>query len=242
MGAWDFRPAKVFVPSNSSSILEPPRKGWLRSLWGSFSTRVPLTPPSARKTTPLTAGEFPIRYIIGNFVLWVENARNTFVMRVFAIVGVRVDLSERRELRRLFIRFARFMQWDASRQRSFWGEILRAALRGGTFLQSNTRLCFKHAPVSHRNGPRSVAKLVHVVNDLCALGFVRRSVVPSFMGSFKALPIGCFVPLIVTSHFKPFLRGGCRRDRGKTTSPPLRRSTPPQMAHRAIPVLGHGQV
>lgn len=27
MGAWDFRPAKVFVPSNSSSILEPPEKG-----------------------------------------------------------------------------------------------------------------------------------------------------------------------------------------------------------------------
>ena len=43
-----------------------------------------------------------------------------------------------------------------------------AALGEGRFLQSNTRLCFKHAPVSHRNGPRSAAKLVHVVNDLCA--------------------------------------------------------------------------
>src|SRR5690606_18000058 len=35
-----------------------------------------------------------INNIIGNFILWVENARNTFVMRVFAIVGVRVDLSQ----------------------------------------------------------------------------------------------------------------------------------------------------
>jgi len=37
---------------------------------------------------------FREHHIIGNFVLWVENARNTFVMRVFAIVGVRVDLSQ----------------------------------------------------------------------------------------------------------------------------------------------------
>ena len=64
------------------------------SIVGFISTIGLLTPATARKLPHLTAEKFSIKIIIGNFVLWVESARNTFVMRVFAIVGVRVDLSQ----------------------------------------------------------------------------------------------------------------------------------------------------
>ena len=89
-------------------------------------------------------------------------------MRVFAIVGVRVDLSQEGIAPVIHPICAVYAMGRLAPALFFGGEILRAALGEGRFLQSNTRLCFKHAPVSHRNGPRSAAKLVHVVNGLCA--------------------------------------------------------------------------